>query len=793
MTTRTLHGCQLGDNNLSPVEDLLMAINENVYSHPDKKLTDHLIGVWNNCSIILETEDLPLDHQLIFLASITHDIGKSAPEFQNYLFHRGKGVNHAFNSAWFTLLLAKEYKIEIGKSIWAAEAVRRHHTRLEDFNQICNVWGNDDLAKNSDELLKRLHDLLPAYPHPLTLDFLQDLQETINLDLVTDLNEITWLQLRLLYSVLISADRMDANDIRPDPKKEFPFSKSLDLNKEKKNNPEIINEWRNQTQTECIQNALSVITTPGVYTLTLPTGAGKTITGLKIAESLIHRDGYSSLIYALPFISIVEQNSDIASEFFGKDIIQEDHSLQLADEDNNNQDNFENNDPNLEYYSKWKTMQVLFRYWNRPIVVTTTAQFWDAIFDPRANHTMNFHRICNSVVILDEPQTIPPQYWLGMGKLFEFLSKQVKSVFIMMTATQPHISQNLSSGEKKQIEPHPYYFPFNRHQYEILDIDHQNPLEYISEVILNNKLQQKRSGLIVLNTKQAALQTYQLLYDTIYADVQVKFLSAWVTPFRRRKILEQLRILEKSDDSYLLISTQVIEAGVDLDFEWVFRDFGPLDSIIQVAGRCNRNYRKNFAGKVYVAELYGETNSRKYSFSRQIYDPVLLEATRKVLIQHKQFDEKDVPAIINLYYDHILSSLNSEDLFKNLKSGKWGKPIDLYPDQREDEITLIIEEDDQIYQIINDLNNKHWDLNNLQEKKKLINKLQLYAIKIPFRYLSSLKLKCSEIINETPVLETIIDRQMYFLRKAAIGEDPDKVYSNVKGYIPPGDLKPAIW
>ena len=196
----------------------------------------------------------------------------------------------------------------------------------------------------------------------------------------------------------------------------------------------------------CIQKAKDV-RGPGVYTLTLPTGAGKTLTGLAIAHEWAIGFGCKSIIYGLPFISIVEQTASVAKEVFGNVNVQEDHSLAYG----------KGHDEDTADYSKetvaWKKMSTLFRFWREPVVLTTLVHLWDALFNPKANRTMNFHRLSNAVVILDEPQTISPRFWKGFGQVLSYLSQKWNTFFLLMTATQPQIASH------RELAPPNTFFP----------------------------------------------------------------------------------------------------------------------------------------------------------------------------------------------------------------------------------------------------------------------------------------------------------------------------------------------
>jgi len=381
-------------------------------SHPDKKLSVHLENVAEMSCLLAERYCVDVDRSILKDIGWTHDLGKADPRFQKHLNGEGHGVNHSQRSAWFTYSL--------NENIWATEAVCRHHTRLFNISQLDSKWFNDDADISWESISEDMNKLIPNWPYPLNekqFDKLQNDFFFIN----EEIKEDDWFNLRKLYSLFITADRMDALGI---PKEDILQESSIHLNpkfekRKVKSKNEVVDDWRTNIQRQCFENA-SKIQGPGVYTLTLPTGSGKTIAGLEIAHYLSLKFEATGIIYALPFISIVEQTSEISKAIFGDDEIQEDHSLSGSNDkvkniSTENESDFELNENetgyenNLDLKQKWMKMSELFRYWQKPVVITTLVHFWDVLFSSRANKTMNFHRLSKAVVIIDEPQGIAPE------------------------------------------------------------------------------------------------------------------------------------------------------------------------------------------------------------------------------------------------------------------------------------------------------------------------------------------------------------------------------------------------
>ncbi len=759
-----MSGSQAGEFNR-----FIHAIDPGFKSHPNKALRVHLLGVWQLSHTLKTYLKLPLDADLLKLVSLTHDIGKAHPGFQAYLIENNikKGPHHAAPSAWWTLALASDMGLPLEKAFWGAEAVRRHHTGLKNFREALNDWNDDAAVAARLENWRNARALLPNHPTDFEEKGLPKLEDLF-WDIDCDPSLETWLNVRLLYSLLIASDRMDALGVSD--LNFHPVPKLIMPNFEDAHTP--INYWRQQIQEDCFSRAEGTIKEHGIYSLTLPTGAGKTITGLRIASALAKQNNLASLIYILPFISIVEQTTAVARQCFQEDLIQEDHSHVLIDV--------------VESTSPWQHMMAQFRYWHQPILISTMAQFWESLFNPRTNHTMNFHRLANAVIILDEPQTLPPKYWQGLGQLLDFLAKQLGSYFLLMTATQPHISRYSESGF--ELAPRIYQFPKVRHHYQVCHVDSPISLSELDEVLISeNLLDNAPEGMIVLNTKRSALKTFNLVENLLKDDkpTELLYLSTWLTPWRRRKVLKHLKTIEREEIPRILVSTQVVEAGVDLDFNWVVRDFGPFDSIIQVAGRCNRHGKCDESGQVFITNLKDEWGR---PFAGYVYDKILLEATRDILTERTEFDEKDVPAMVDTYYRMILDRLTPEDLMGDLKAGKWGTPPDLYPQPPEPQMQVVIEETEEIVELVHILETTEWNLENLPQKRSAMRRLQQHVIEIPMKMKPSLDLYCSQIPHSEPLLKEILGGQMLLLSRKMINDGRNKfLYHQVKGFIPPDD------
>jgi len=600
---------------------------------------------------------------------LLHDLAKSHPVFQKKLAGEHRRFNHAEPSA--VLVLART------GDLISAEAVRRHHTSLENLADIKRHWGNQTYA----EWQKTIKEL-PWWPGAETLagklglaisgwadllpgagaweDIIFDTVELYNPDAATAVRD--WLRLRLLTSLLVTADRLEAMggeipcpSLVVDHVKASNYIASLQGKK--------LAEWRTTVRQKVLTAAPRIIKAPGIYTLTLPTGAGKTLTGLQVAMEMAARLDATGIIYVLPFVSLVEQNAAVAREIFPT--VMEDHYLNFTS-GASSEEAAEEDEANRRFIA-------FYRYWQEPVIVTTLAKMWEVLYSPRVNDTMSLHRLSRAIVILDEPQSIPATCWQGFGRTLELLAERLGTTFILMTATQP----GLAAGQ--ELAPEPVSFPTIRHEFQWSDS--RLTIEEAADFLVARGALLK-DCLIVLNTRIAALRMYLAMWER---GAEPIFLSAWLAPVHREQIVRQLKEKEQKGELRCLVTTQVIEAGMDLDFAMVFRDLGPMDSIVQVAGRCNRNAGPQ-RGQVYLAELVDEGGR---SFASYIYDSTLLNLTRQVLQEH--FDEQDSREIVRAYFRAVEGAIQDAELWRNVTEGRWGEYVDLYPAKRPDEVMLVVQ------------------------------------------------------------------------------------------------------
>lgn len=726
-------------------------LNGNLESHPGKKLTAHLAGTTS------KAEELAVQHGLeqflpeLDIACETHDIGKADNLFQKHLYG-GRSVEHSAPSSFFTLLAAEDDRPMFETVFFAAEAVRRHHTYIEDWNTIGNFWSHENLIK---EMNAKIKDLIPQCEREIDGDRFEEMNDALfDIDEDTPKQEY-WFHLKLLLSLLAAGDRMDAINVQSASLAEVPPFRGKQFSIRN-----VMDEWRKSVFLQCSEAGKNVLS-PGIFTLTLPTGAGKTNTGLNIAAAFADKFKYKTIIYAMPFISIVEQNADFAKEIFGAENVQEDHSLALFG-------NSGTQDENAPYDERAQQirMRELFRYWNSPVVVTTLAHLWECIFNPKANASMNFHRLSRAVVVIDEPQSINSSCWRQFGKMLEFLNKKLGTIFILMTATQPAIGNYTELAPKTQM-------PVNRHKYKFIRGRHT--LSDIADILHENVDYKSKSGMIILNTKKSAYEAYQIFSQQM--DAPVYLLSRWMTPCHRRRVLREITAKQANRERCYLIATQVVEAGVDLDFDWVFRDLGPLDSIIQAAGRCNRSALKE-EGRVIVAELVSE---KGHAYSDYVYDKVIMEQTRFIFNKYEELSDSGISQIVAEYYALLSNAILASGVWENIVSGKWSSYQQLWENENIGEVPAYVDINGEADKLLTQLRSIEPTLKNRGELKKLRNNLEQYSIGVTNKEIGKWQNMLGLFVSQDEEMLECCD-EYYLIRQAGIGKD--KIYDETAGFQP---------
>lgn len=658
--------------------------SEEVWSHPGTPLRKHLEQVGQGCveavrSIPL-TSDLPQSHiaETARLVGFYHDIGKATPFFQEYLREQNPDrkarlknhpeTSHSLLSAVAAYLAAKSYLDNNSCAkpwnyflpIFAFLVVRRHHTDLRS--------AYDDLRLREIEVIKcqiaNLHREALSFL-PYWSEVQRGLSETVThwplrklkfmQRLKREDSELPYLLCLLLYSALLDADKHAAAIGERLTRASVP-TELVDKAREKLGYDRpisTVNHLRDELYRSVTEKADCInLKNNRILSLTAPTGSGKTLALLSFALRLRDRVRRElcytpRVVYALPFLSIIDQNAEIIQNLFKEALGATPTSGQMLV--HHHLSDFVYKTQDSEY--KENASEVLVEGWNSELVITTFVQLFYSIFSNRNRALRKFHRLAGSIVILDEIQSFPPSYWLLFRETAEAMSQYLGTFFVLVTATQPAIF--LLPHELVENKEH-FFASFQRITVKPRLDKKENIKDFAGRVL--TKLQQdRRSTLIVVNTIAAAEKLYKQLKPALsVSGFETYYLSSLVVPAQR---LERIVAMKESKNSKTVISTQLIEAGVDIDLERAIRDVGPMDSIVQVAGRANRNMKSSSAD----VEIVSLVDERGRSFNSYIYDRVLTQTTEELLADKNEIPEKYLLQLVEAYYSRIKQACSDDE------------------------------------------------------------------------------------------------------------------------------------
>lgn len=558
------------------------------------------------------------------ILGLLHDFGKYSNEFQRYIAS-GVGELNADDEGWVDSKLLKgkiDHSSAGAQYIWqwckqrspktghgelagqifaiciashhsglinciSSEGNQDFHNRMEKADTKTHLSESTKLADQA--LLDRLNELLSA-------QFLKHFFSVINVKTSTSIIESFRLGMvtRFLFSCLIDADRLNSAEF------ESPERKTARLERAKYYNwqtpidrlenqfetfvasnsqtPSPINEIRSSIANDCLEKASSP---QGIYTLTVPTGGGKTLSSLRFALHHAQEHKLDRIIYIIPYTSIIEQNAKAI-----RDIIEK------------NDDPFPwvlEHHSNLEPDDEWRS-KLVSENWDSPIVFTTMVQFLEALFSGGTRSVRRLHQLANAVLIFDEIQTLPINCTHLFCNAINYLTESTKTTAVLCTATQP-VLDKLDSPEKGQL--------MLVKDHEIVQ-DTKQLFSDLSRVTVNNKYKQggwsieeitelalknyRKFGscLIIVNTKAWATDLFKSCSEKVETDAIYHLSTNQCAAHRKDKLAEIRARLDQGKPTFC-VSTQLIEAGVDVDFAYAIRFVAGLDSVAQAAGRCNRN------------------------------------------------------------------------------------------------------------------------------------------------------------------------------------------------------------
>lgn len=626
-----------------------------------------------------------------------HDIGKVNPKFQvekldnkalrNIKMPNGTTTQHSYPGAFIlTTKFLERYEVEDNLPILTIPYLTLgHHTRLQNPHESC--LASEKFEKPlitslhilkmfgfSDEKLEEIINRFGDEHGGLSKKFMDQLESTESSSLSILYN--------LVYSYLVVADfiatsyaykeleivktdlpkfnsRIDQNILKrmkeKFDKKQDEYRKRIDENELNRYRQEMLEEARESLK-------LALKSNKRVFYLKMPTSGGKTNTSLNLALDILEKKGANRLIYALPYITILEQNYEFIQKVF--DLEEPDEIRQIY---SGTETIFKGSEEERE---KILTDDDFYNY---PVICTTNVSLFNSIVKFSKRNKYRFSSLSNSVIILDEIQSLPPEYWPEFNFLINELAEKLNIYFIIMSATVPsleklkHLRKQEPKYEKEVCylitNPDKYFFKFKRNEirtkeppsFDISDSVGENELKnYLKNICKENFENASNHGLIVLNTVQTSQIVYDLISELSEEDnwkTDIMLLNSTFLPIQKRDIIKKINNLQEEERT-ILISTQSVEAGMDVSFNFVIRDFAILDSIEQVRGRCNCHKEKE-TGNVYLIKI---KRGNKYDYTK-IYDGWKVETTKEVLMSKNfQYDFRAIEG----YYDKAIEYINNE-------------------------------------------------------------------------------------------------------------------------------------
>ncbi len=646
-------------------------------SHDDRTLSEHLSGLKRVVDKVIpeKTQNFFSSDELksqVYQLIAYHDLAKAAIYFQLYLSnalvfkqsgHKYYSVSelksfikkndkshrewqnnpelkrHALLGAWMSFFRnGKEIEYTIDALLFS-KILEYHHGYLKNFTLAATnpKSSRENLFRIASKIdLESYASLMRELDLPFKYGDIQKILDSfkaLNFDklvmgLKSNKDPIYYFKTLFLYSILLSADKGDMM-LSDKSLTRIPIpSRIIDEFKAKNiKSKHSINDLREEAY-QTAQSNISRFGNQNFFSITLPTGLGKTFTAYKAALKI--KEEFCPdfrIVYCLPFTSIIDQNAEVFKDILNSSAIDPEeigvhHHLAVPELSGNSDDS---------NYSDW---EYFTEGWHNEVTITTFVQLWESLFACHNRQIRKFHNLANSVIILDEVQTINPELYQALEFVMQKMAKYFNTKFVFVTATQPLLMrdevQELCSKDSED-----YFFKnINRTQIDasLLKDDRLDEFE-LCEVILDRYKKDPQSTLVICNTIRYSQNVSKTLSKPDYiGSNKIYYLSASIIPYSRKLILDEIRERLSNKEPIVLVSTQVVEAGVDIDFNVLYRDFSPLSSINQAAGRCNRNDSKEVSN-VFLFK----------SGKDKIYDPTQLKITQEVLekftevIEEKEF------------------------------------------------------------------------------------------------------------------------------------------------------------
>ncbi len=585
----------------------------------EQPLKDHLKNV---AELTSQFASIFKSDNLAYQIGYLHDIGKYSDAFQKRI--RGSLLRVDHSTAGAKIAQEKFHQL---LSIISGYCICGHHAGIPDFG--CDA-DNAESSTLKGRLKKPIEDF-SSFKKELEIREFKDVSEAGAIIRVSKNQPDFALSfyVRMLFSCLVDADYLDTERfMRGETNRSIHCDFSVFKQKLSKKMaqyqhlPGIINQKRREILQCCLSAAESK---RGMFRLSVPTGGGKTLSSMAFAVNHLLKHGLKRIIYVIPYSSIIEQTSNVFKKIFGEEYVLEHHYNYQYDYDENN---------NLS--AMQERLKLATQNWDMPIVVTTNVQFFESLFSNRSSRCRKLHNICQSVIVFDEVQMFPYDFLQPCLKAISELVNNYGSSVVFCSATQPNFDFLLAGQQIKEIVENSHELEVVFKRTEIIKTG------VLSEEDIVQRIKTHNQALVVVNSRKEALSIFENL-----AEKESYCLTTLLTPLDRTKAIKKIKDDLREGKTCRVISTQLIEAGVDIDFPVVYRAVAGVDSIIQSAGRCNREGKAD-KGYVYVFRPQKEIKRKGHLLQGiQIGDMIMNE-----------FDDISSSEAIEAYFKYAYAAKN---------------------------------------------------------------------------------------------------------------------------------------
>ena len=792
--------------------------------HRPLKLWNHVDQVIKATNYLVTQKELNFNgvskrqiEELCILVAACHDFGKSTSFFQEYIQSRiedreytgnERDKSHALLSAFFGWYMTEKWisKNDRLDEHWKSFlpfavflAIEGHHGQYKSIEEVLNSHDkNFDLLKKQ---IGKVHREIFGYGYPNFEvsdgeDFNIDAIETISSKIrklnrkyekpLDGYDKKEWLEVQIehrllalfLYSILLESDKAYLASDNPEQYERKPIDipdNLVDVHLKKFKKDRSIDKERNRAYKETIDGVNSFPLSERIHSITLPTGLGKTLLStswvLKLRKRIERENGFiPKIIVSLPFLSIIEQTDKVYKDFLGE-LYEKRHDrlyiprYSIADfEYKDGVDDKERSDNSVDFF---------LNIWNSEIVVSTFDQLLYSLFSLKSKHLMRFHNLFNAIIVFDEIQALPSELWKPFEYFFKKLSEVGNTHVLLMSATQPRF---LPSAVER-VPNHEDYFK-KRERVKLHINTGEKSVESFAEELpdfLNEH--SDRSVMVVLNTRNSSKfifkEVKKMIDEKIISERPTIYLSSLVAPSQRKERISEIKDCTRNKKNPVVVTTQCIEAGVDIDVDYIIRDWAPLDSIFQVCGRCNRNGEKEI-GTINIINLKSDG---KRSLSEMVYDEVLLECTTFSIAGNLDISEKQFYNFGSRYFESVRDKLGQSMKVVRAYSGYSHE----YNEKRVNIKKLLRGDESQEQFIIPSLDEKlpaeirqALDIEDRWKRRYAIKKLakRIAANSVSMRFEKWMAVRPDDLIAGKPIGNfRILDEQFY--DKEGVGLDVD--------------------